>query len=63
VVEVFMEKAGAPICAKMSQEKALSLDFPRTRCPSKASSYPRLPSLQDSITMRSQSPKTEEGTW
>jgi hypothetical protein len=34
VLEVFMEKAGAPICAKVSQEKALSLDFPRIERPS-----------------------------
>jgi hypothetical protein len=29
VVEVFIEKAGAPICAKMGQENASRLDFPR----------------------------------
>jgi len=29
-----MEKAGAPICAKMGQEIALSFDFARIECPS-----------------------------
>jgi hypothetical protein len=40
VVEVFMEKAGAPICAKVSQEKALSLDFPRIERPSQEGEIP-----------------------
>jgi hypothetical protein len=34
VVEVFIEKAGAPICAKMGQENASRLDFPRIERPS-----------------------------
>jgi hypothetical protein len=37
VVEVFMEKAGAPFCAKMGQEKASSFDFARIECPSQES--------------------------
>jgi hypothetical protein len=28
-----MEKEGAPICAKMSQDKASSFDFARIACP------------------------------
>jgi hypothetical protein len=34
VVEVFMEKEGAPVCAKMGQEKASSFDFARIECAS-----------------------------
>lgn len=34
VVEVFMEKEGAPVCAKMGQEKASSFDFARIECTS-----------------------------
>jgi hypothetical protein len=34
VVEVFIEKAGAPICAKMGQENASKLHFPRIERPS-----------------------------
>jgi hypothetical protein len=40
VVEVFMEKAGAPICAKMGQEIASSFDFARIECPSQEGDTP-----------------------
>jgi hypothetical protein len=40
VVEVFIEKVGTTICAKMGQENASKLDFPRIERPSQECETP-----------------------